>query len=49
MGGAIVAVLIVAALCAPLIAPHDPTVQFRDALKPNGQPVGFSQPIPARR
>jgi len=40
MVGAVLAVVIVlAALLAPVLAPHDPTEQFRDGLTPGGQPM----------
>jgi peptide/nickel transport system permease protein len=38
-GAALVGLLIVIALFAPLLAPHDPAEQFRDGLTPDGQPV----------
>jgi peptide/nickel transport system permease protein len=40
MFGAILAALIIlAALLAPVLAPHDPTEQFRDGLTPTGDPI----------
>lgn len=42
----VIGVLVVVALAAPLIAPHDPTEQFRDGLTPDGQPVGSSATHP---
>ena len=39
LGAALVALISLAALLAPLLAPHDPTEQFRDGLTPDGQPV----------
>ncbi len=39
VGAALVVVIVLAALLAPLLAPHDPTEQFRDGLTPDGQPV----------
>ena len=40
MLGAMLGLLIIlTALFAPLLAPHDPTVQYRDGLTPDGQPV----------
>ena len=39
LGGALVLVIALAALGAPLLAPHDPAEQFRDGLTPDGQPV----------
>ena len=40
MLGAILGLLIfLIALFAPLLAPHDPTVQYRDGLTPDGQPI----------
>jgi peptide/nickel transport system permease protein len=38
-GAALVGLLIVIAIFAPLLAPHDPAEQFRDGLTPDGQPV----------
>jgi peptide/nickel transport system permease protein len=38
-GAALVGVLILVALFAPLLAPHDPSEQFRDGLTLDGQPV----------
>ena len=38
-GAVLVGLLILVALFAPLIAPHDPSEQFRDGLTPDGQPV----------
>lgn len=38
--------LVVVALAAPLLAPHDPTEQFRDGLTVDGQPVGSSRTHP---
>jgi peptide/nickel transport system permease protein len=42
-GAALVALLIVVALFAPLLAPHDPTDQFRDGLTADGQPIPSTQ------
>ena len=39
LGAALVVLISLAALFAPLLAPHDPTEQFRDGLTPGGQPV----------
>ena len=40
MLGAILGLLIfLTALFAPVLAPHDPTVQYRDGLTPDGQPI----------
>ena len=40
MAGAILVVsLVLVAILAPLLAPHDPVEQFRDGLTPDGQPV----------
>jgi len=39
LGGMLVALISLAALLAPLLAPHDPAEQFRDGLTPDGQPV----------
>jgi len=38
-GAVLVGLLILVALFAPLIAPHDPAEQFSDGLTPDGQPV----------
>ena len=38
-GAILVGLLILVALFAPLISPHDPSEQFRDGLTPDGQPV----------
>ena len=39
MGAALIVLISLAALFAPLLAPHDPTEQYRDGLTPDGQPV----------
>jgi peptide/nickel transport system permease protein len=39
LGGMLVALISLAALFAPILAPHDPAEQFRDGLTPDGQPV----------
>src|SRR5262245_57806183 len=39
LGGLMGLVLALAALLAPVLAPHDPAEQFRDGLTPEGQPV----------
>ena len=38
-GAVLVGLLILVALFAPVIAPHDPAEQFRDGLTPDGQPM----------
>jgi peptide/nickel transport system permease protein len=38
-GAVLVGLLIIVALFAPFLAPHDPAEQFRDGLTPDGQPV----------
>jgi peptide/nickel transport system permease protein len=38
-GAALVLLITLAALLAPVLAPHDPTEQFRDGLTPGGQPI----------
>ena len=38
-GAVLVGLLILVALFAPFVAPHDPSEQFRDGLTPDGQPV----------
>ena len=39
VGATLVLLISLAALFAPLLAPHDPAEQFRDGLTPDGQPV----------
>jgi peptide/nickel transport system permease protein len=39
LGLALIVLIALAAVCAPLLAPHDPTEQFRDGLTLDGQPV----------
>jgi len=39
LGAALALLISLAAIFAPLIAPHDPAEQFRDGLTPDGQPV----------
>lgn len=39
VGGALVLVLVLIAIFAPLLAPHDPTEQFRDGLTNAGEPL----------
>lgn len=39
VGLALIALIILAAVFAPVLAPHDPTEQFRDGLTPDGQPM----------
>lgn len=39
LGAILVVILVLVALLAPVIAPHDPTEQFRDGLTPDGQPI----------
>src|SRR4249919_371372 len=46
VGAAIVIFVSVAALLAPLIAPHDPLEQFRDAINAKGDPTGPSARFP---
>ncbi len=38
-GAALIALITLAAIIAPLLAPHDPTEQFRDGLTLDGQPI----------
>jgi peptide/nickel transport system permease protein len=38
-GAALIALITLAAIFAPLLAPHDPTEQFRDGLTLDGQPI----------
>jgi len=39
LGAVLVVLIIITGLLAPLLAPHDPTEQFRDGLTPGGQPM----------
>jgi peptide/nickel transport system permease protein len=39
LGAVLIALICLAALFAPLLAPHDPVEQFRDGLTPDGQPM----------
>ena len=39
LGAALVALIALVGLLAPLLAPHDPIEQFRDGLTPDGQPM----------
>jgi len=39
VGGLLVLLITLAALLAPVLAPHDPAEQFRDGLTPDGQPI----------
>jgi len=39
VGAALVLILTLAALLAPILSPHDPTEQFRDGLTPDGEPI----------
>ena len=39
LGAALVVLIVLAAVLAPLLAPHDPADQFRDGLTPGGQPI----------
>jgi peptide/nickel transport system permease protein len=48
MGAALVALLLFLAVCAPLIAPHDPTEQFDDGLTIQGLPVPSTLPSSGR-
>ena len=38
-GAALVIGIVVVAILAPVLSPHDPTEQFRDGLTPDGQPM----------
>ena len=38
-GAALVIMIVLAAVLAPVLSPHDPTEQFRDGLTPDGQPM----------
>jgi peptide/nickel transport system permease protein len=39
LGGVLITLIVLAALLAPFLAPHDPTEQFREGLTPDGQPI----------
>ena len=39
LGAVLIALIVLAAILAPLIAPHDPTKQYRDGLTKDGQPL----------
>src|SRR5262249_49731086 len=39
LGAVLALIIILTALFAPLLAPHDPTIQYRDGLTPDGQPI----------
>ncbi len=39
LGGILIFMITLAANFAPLLAPHDPTEQFRDGLTPDGRPI----------
>jgi peptide/nickel transport system permease protein len=43
-GMGLVAIIVLLALAAPLIAPHDPAEQFRDGLTLDGQPIPSTLP-----
>jgi peptide/nickel transport system permease protein len=43
---AIIVLFILAALCAPLLAPHDPNFQFDNGLSDSGAPLGSSLQFP---
>jgi peptide/nickel transport system permease protein len=38
-GATLVIMIVLAAILAPVLSPHDPTEQFRDGLTPDGQPM----------
>jgi peptide/nickel transport system permease protein len=38
-GGALVILIVLVAILAPILSPHDPVEQFRDGLTPDGQPI----------
>ena len=38
-GATLVIIIILVAILAPILSPHDPTEQFRDGLTPDGQPM----------
>ncbi len=39
LGAMLGLLIIITALFAPLLAPHDPTIQYQDGLTPDGQPI----------
>jgi peptide/nickel transport system permease protein len=39
VGAGLITLVVLAALLAPLLAPHDPAEQFREGLTPDGQPI----------
>lgn len=39
LGAVLISLIVLAALLAPLLAPHDPAEQFREGLTPDGQPI----------
>ncbi len=45
-GLVVVVLLVLMALCAPWLAPHDPTVQYDEGLTMQGMPVGSSAQFP---
>src|SRR5512134_2038228 len=38
-GAALVILIVLVTIFAPVLSPHDPTEQFREGLTPDGQPV----------
>src|SRR4030095_13477181 len=38
-GAALVILIVLVTILAPVLSPHDPSEQFRDGLTPDGQPV----------
>src|SRR4026209_779271 len=38
-GAALVILIVLVTILAPILSPHDPTEQFRDGLTPDGQPM----------
>jgi ABC-type antimicrobial peptide transport system permease subunit len=48
VGAFIVLAFVLVAIFAPLLAPHDPTLQFTDGLSPQGAPLPPGGQVPLR-
>jgi peptide/nickel transport system permease protein len=46
VGGALVAIVVLAALLAPFLAPHSPSTQFDDGITQLGEPLGHTVKFP---
>jgi peptide/nickel transport system permease protein len=46
IGSTLIAIVIAAALLAPLLAPHDPNTQFNDGISQLGEPLGHTTKFP---